>query len=69
MKTEEWKTNFTEEMTFENYGPYWHVDHVIPCSKFDLSNDENIGNCFTNFIFFCIIYFYFHKFGNHPLII
>ncbi len=37
---------FTEEMTFENYGSYWHIDHVIPCSKFDLSNNDNINNCF-----------------------
>jgi len=33
-------------MTWDNYGTYWHVDHVIPCSKFDLSYDENISHCF-----------------------
>lgn len=38
--------NFTEEMTFDNYGTYWHVDHVIPCSRFDLSKEEDINNCF-----------------------
>jgi len=38
--------NFTEQMTWENYGTYWHVDHVIPCSKFDLTTDDNISNCF-----------------------
>jgi hypothetical protein len=38
--------NFNENMTMENYGSYWHMDHVIPCSLFDLSNDEDINNCF-----------------------
>lgn len=37
---------FTKQMTWDNYGTYWHVDHVIPCSKFDLSNDKNIPHCF-----------------------
>ena len=37
---------FTKQMTWDNYGTYWHVDHVIPCSKFDLSYDENISHCF-----------------------
>jgi hypothetical protein len=38
--------NFTKDMTFENYGSYWHVDHVIPCSLFDLTNETEINNCF-----------------------
>lgn len=37
---------FTEEMTFDNYGSYWQVDHVIPCSKFNLENENEIYNCF-----------------------
>lgn len=27
---------FTKEMTWENYGSYWHVDHIIPVNLFDL---------------------------------
>jgi hypothetical protein len=38
--------NFKDGMTFDNYGSYWHVDHVIPCSLFDLSNEDEIKNCF-----------------------
>lgn len=33
-------------MTLENYGNYWHIDHVKPCSKFDLSKEEDIIECF-----------------------
>jgi hypothetical protein len=40
------KSNFTSEMTFENHGSYWHIDHVIPCSLFDLLNDDAIKHCF-----------------------
>jgi hypothetical protein len=38
--------NFKEGMNFDNYGSYWHIDHVIPCSLFDLNNQNDIDNCF-----------------------
>lgn len=34
-------------MTMDNYGKYWHIDHVKPCSKFDLSKEEDIKECFS----------------------
>lgn len=36
---------FSDGMTFDNYGE-WHIDHIIPCSKFDLTNDSDIKKCF-----------------------
>ena len=33
-------------MTDKNYGE-WHVDHIIPCSSFDLTQDEEKKKCFN----------------------
>ena len=41
----EWIT--TDNYTLENRGKVWHVDHVIPLSKFDLT-DENQQNIAFN---------------------
>lgn len=37
---------FEPEMTWENYGKLWHVDHIRPCCSFDLTNSEEQKNCF-----------------------
>lgn len=37
---------FTEGMSFENYGK-WQVDHVIPCSLFDLTKESEQRVCFN----------------------
>lgn len=37
---------FKPGMTWENYGPVWHVDHIKPCTKFDLSSPEEQQKCF-----------------------
>ena len=34
------------DMTLENYGKYWQIDHVVPCSLWDLNNDHHRANCF-----------------------
>jgi len=38
---------FKEGMTWDNYGRYgWHIDHIIPCDAFDLSDPEQQKKCF-----------------------
>lgn len=34
-------------MTMDNYGKFWHVDHVTPCASFDLSDPEQLDKCFN----------------------
>jgi len=36
-----------DDMTFENHGKFWHVDHVIPVNKFNLQNDGEQFLCFN----------------------
>ena len=33
---------FTPEMTWENYGTYWHIDHKIPIAVFNYEKPEDI---------------------------
>jgi hypothetical protein len=43
---------FTDGMTMENHGTFWHLDHVIPVSEFDLEQDKEAYMCFnyTNYM-------------------
>lgn len=36
---------FTRGMSWENYGK-WHVDHIRPCASFDLTDQEQVKQCF-----------------------
>lgn len=39
---------FQTGMSWDNYGKYgWHIDHKIPCSKFDLSKISEQRKCFN----------------------
>lgn len=41
------ENRFTLGMTWDNYGRNgWHIDHIIPCSVFDLKNPEQQKKCF-----------------------
>lgn len=33
-------------MTRDNYGPVWHVDHILPCAEFHLQHSEEREVCF-----------------------
>lgn len=37
---------FLPTMSWDNYGKYWQIDHIIPCSKFDLTILEEQLKCF-----------------------
>lgn len=34
-------------MTWDNYGSVWHIDHVIPCCSFDMESDNEVQTCFN----------------------
>lgn len=39
---------FLDGMTWDNYGlKGWHIDHKIPCSMFDLTNEDEQKKCFN----------------------
>ena len=37
---------FKTSMSMENYGRKWHIDHIMPCSAFDMSDENQIRRCF-----------------------
>lgn len=38
---------FASDMTFENHGKVWALDHVVPIAKFELTaNEDEIRKCF-----------------------
>lgn len=40
------ESKFIHGMTWNNYGAGWHVDHIKPCSAFDLTDPEQQKECF-----------------------
>jgi hypothetical protein len=39
------EAKFQNGMNWTNYGE-WHIDHIVPCAKFDLTNPEEQKKCF-----------------------
>jgi hypothetical protein len=37
---------FKPEMTWDNHGEIWEIDHIIPCSKFNLTEEKQQKECF-----------------------
>ena len=40
------ESQFKPEMNWDNYGPVWEIDHIKPCSSFDLTNIKQQKQCF-----------------------
>ena len=36
---------FSDNMNWNNYGKYWHIDHVIPMASFNFSKEEDVKFC------------------------
>jgi hypothetical protein len=41
------ENQFTNELTWDNYGTVWHVEHIVPQSLYDFSNKEDINRCWN----------------------
>ena len=41
--------HFDENMSWENYGTYWHIDHIKPQTKFNFTskNDDEFKKCWS----------------------
>jgi hypothetical protein len=37
---------FKRGMSWENYGTFWEIDHIIPCDKWDLTDPREQLRCF-----------------------
>lgn len=37
---------FSPEMTWENHGEMWEIDHILPCALFDFTQDGHLEKCF-----------------------
>ena len=40
------ESQFVRGMAWANYGRVWHIDHIIPCAKFDLTDERQQCLCF-----------------------
>lgn len=41
------ESQFDENMSWENYGDYWQIDHIIPVTSFDLTKEEDLMKCWN----------------------
>ncbi len=38
---------FDSNMSWDNYGTYWEIDHIIPIDSFDLADSQQLYECFN----------------------
>lgn len=41
------ESQFKVGMSWDNYGTDWHIDHIVPCAYFDLTNENHQRVCFN----------------------
>lgn len=41
------ENQFTPEMSWENYGKYWSIDHIKACQTFNMESEEEQRKCFN----------------------
>lgn len=43
------KSQFDDKMNFDNYGEYWHLDHIIPVCSYDFKSyeDDDFKRCWS----------------------
>lgn len=41
------ESQFKRGMRWENYGTFWHIDHIIPCAAYDFSDRSQALECFN----------------------
>ena len=39
--------SFKKGMTWDNYGNIWHVDHIIPCARYNHNEEEQVKRCWN----------------------
>lgn len=39
------ESTMTDDMSWENYGTLWHIDHIIPCVAFDATDPFELKVC------------------------
>ena len=40
------ENKFLPTMSWDNYGTVWHIDHIMPCAKFNLADPKEQKRCF-----------------------
>lgn len=40
------ESKFQPGMTWSNHGKEWHLDHILPCAEFDLTDPKQVEQCF-----------------------